>query len=330
MFSVKERPWHGLGNVLTDYPTITEAIEASGLNWKASIKPSFYEASPGEFVRINGLNAVIRDDINIPIGHVGDRYEIYQNDEMWRFIEAMQMKSGCKLETAGSLRNGSTTWVLSTAGTSEYISGDPIQQFFLFRNSFDGSSNIQLLFTDIRVVCNNTLSIALKGAKNVFNVRHTSNANEQLAEVEKALGLKEKHRMKFDEIMAHLASFQMTATQTSDFIENVVFPMPQKINQVGGQVVSVEEASKKAITARKNKIEAIHKLIETGAGADIAGVRGTGYGLYQALVEWSDHERSLKVTKNRDRKEVAFENAFWGTGADWKQDVFNNLLKLAA
>lgn len=330
MFSVKERPWHGLGEVLTDYPTITEAKEASGLNWTASIKPSYYEAEPGEFVRISGLNAVIRDDINIPIGHVGDRYEIYQNDEMWRFIEAMQMISQNKLETAGSLRNGSTTWVLSTAGTTEYINGDPVQQFNLFRNSFDGSSNIQILFTNIRVVCNNTLTAAIKGAKNVFNVRHTSNAAEQLAEVEKALGLREKHTMKFNEIMAHLASFQLTATQTTDFIENVVFPMPQKITQLGGQVVSVEEASKKALTSRKNKIEAINRLIETGAGANIKGVRGTAYGLYQALVEWSDHERSLKVTKNRDRKEVAFENAFWGTGADWKQDVFNGLLKLAA
>lgn len=330
MFSVREVPWHGLGNVLTDYPTITEAIEASGLNWTASIKPSYYEASPGEFVRIEGLNAVVRDDINIPIGHVGDRYEVYQNAEMWQFIEAMQMMSKSKLETAGSLRNGSTTWVLSTAGTAEFISGDPIDEFFLIRNSFDGSSNIQLLFTDIRVVCHNTLSQALRHAKNVFNVRHTASATEQLNEVQKALGVREQYKIKFHEVMAHLASFKMDATTTQNFIENVIFPEPKKIVQTGGSVVTVEEASKKAVTARKNKIEAINKLIEGGAGTDIAGVRGTAYGVYQALVEWSDHERSLKVTKNRDRKEVAFENAFWGTGADWKQNAFDQLLKLAA
>jgi phage/plasmid-like protein (TIGR03299 family) len=330
MFSVHQVPWHGLGNVLTDYPTINEAKEQSGLNWTASIKPSFYEAEPGVFVRIQGANAVIRNDINIPIGTVGDRYEIYQNDEMWQFIETMQMISKGQLETAGSLRNGSTTWVLMTTGVSEYINGDPIENFSLFRNSFDGSSNIQILETNIRVVCHNTLSIALKGAKNVFNVRHTASAQEQLAEVEKALGLKEKHRMKFAELMAHLASFKLTSTQMNDFVENVVFPMPTKISQIGGEVVSVEEASKKAVTTRANKVEALKNLIETGAGTNIDGVKGTAYGLYQAIVEWTDHVKGLKVTKNRDRKEVAFENAFWGTGADFKQTTLDQLLKLAA
>lgn len=326
MISVRERPWHGLGVILTDYPTIQEAKEQSGLTWTASIKPSYFEASPGEFVRIPKQHAVVRDDINIPIGAVGGKYDIYQNDEMWKFIEAFQMLTKCKIETAGSLKNGAITWVLAKNGTAEYITGDPIEEYFLFRNSFDGSSNIMNMFTNIRVVCANTMSMAIRDSNNIFKVRHTANASVQLEEVQKALGMREKYRMKFGEIMAHLASFKMDATQTVDFLENIVFPMPQKIVQVGGEVVDVEEASKRAITARTNKLNKVIGLVDGGYGADIPGVHGTAYGVFQALVEWSDHEKSIKVTKERNRDEVIFENNFWGTGADFKQACFNELL----
>ena len=327
MFSVKLRPWHGLGTVLEDYPTIPEAKEKSGTLWTASIKPSFFESAPGVFTREIGENAVVRDDLGIAIGHVGAKYEIYQNDQMWDFIEAFQMQSGCKLETAGTLRNGSTVWVLAKNGSIESIKGDPIQEFFLFRNSFNGMSNIAVMFTNIRVVCNNTLTAAISGAGNIFKVRHTSNATQQLNDVNKALGIRTKYQSEFSEIMAHLASFKMTSDAGMDFIENVIFPMPAKkvLNERGEM-----EATQLALTARANKIAKVSELLETGAGTAIDGVKGTGYGMWQALTEWVDHEKSLKITKGRDRREVAFENAFWGTGSTFKETCLNQLLAIAA
>lgn len=327
MFSVAQRPWHGLGTILEDYPTLAEAQEHSGLNWTASIKPSFFESAPGVFTREIGENAVVRDDLNFPIGHVGAKYEIYQNAEMWKFIEAFQMQSGCKLETAGSLRNGSTTWVLAKNGTIEAVNGDPIQEFFLFRNSFNGMSNIAVMFTNIRVVCANTLSAALTGANNVFKVRHTVNATQQLNEVNKALGIRTKYQSTFAEIMAHLASFEMKDDVTTNFIENVIFPMPPaKVLNEKGEM----EATQLALTARANKIAKVNELLQSGKGTEIDGVKGTGYGVWQALTEWADHEKALKVTKGRDRKEVSFENAFWGTGSTFKADCLNQLLAIAA
>jgi phage/plasmid-like protein (TIGR03299 family) len=329
MISVKERPWHGLGVILEDVPNIQEAKEKSGLIWTASIKPSYFEASPGEFVRVPGQNAVVRDDVPVVIGAVGDRYEIYQNDEMWRFIEAFQTETNCKIETAGSLRNGAIAWVLAKNGTVEYVTGDPVEEFFLFRNSFDGSSPIMTAFTNIRVVCSNTIALAIRNARNIFKVRHTASAESQLEEVHKALGIRENFKVKLDEAMDHLVTVPFGAKKTEQFLADVIFPIPQQIVQQGGKVVDIKEASKKALTTRTNKINAVLNLIETGAGADIAGVKGTAYGLFQALTEWSDHERSIKVTQNRDRKEVLFENAFWGTGAQFKQDSFDALLKAA-
>jgi len=329
MIYVREVPWHGLGVQLEEAPSVEVAKETSGLNWTASIYPSYFEGTAGSFTRIKGANAVVRDDIKIAIGSVGDRYEIYQNDEMWRFIEAFQMFTNCKIETAGSLRNGAVTWVLAKNGTAEYISGDPIEEYFLFRNSFDGSSPIMNMFTNIRVVCHNTMTMAIRDSRNIFKVRHTANADQQLEEVQKALGLREKYNLKFGEAMNHLKSFSFNTSELDNFLGNVIFPMPQQIVQKGGEVIDLKEASKKAVTTRKNKIEAVLKLVETGAGADIAGVKGTGYGVFQALVEWADHVKSIKVGKDRDRKEVIFENSFWGTGADFKQDCFDALMKAA-
>lgn len=330
MISVKDRPWHGLGIVLTDYPEIEEAKEKSGLNWTAGTRPMYYEATPGQFVAVTGQNAVVREDVNIVIGAVGDRYEIYQNDEMWAFIEMFKHQTKCEIETAGSLKNGAITWVLAKNGAVEYLTGDPIEEFFLFKNSFDGSSNITLMNTNIRVVCSNTMNMAIRNAQNTFKVRHTSSADAQLQEVQKALGMRARFKAKLDEAMDMLVATPLNTSTMTNFLSDIVFPEPKQIVQTGGSVVDIQEASKKALSTRRNKITKVLELVETGAGTDINGVKGSAYGLFQALVEWSDHDRSVKVTGRRDRKEVKFENAMWGTGANFKQDCFDQILKLAA
>jgi phage/plasmid-like protein (TIGR03299 family) len=180
------------------------------------------------------------------------------------------------------------------------------------------------------VVCNNTLSAAVRGAGNIFKVKHTVNAESQLVEVQRALGLRQKYREKLDEAMKVLTGVAMTETQIMDVLATDIFPEPKQTVQKGGNVVDLKEVSKKAITVRKNKINKVLELVENGAGADIPGVKGTAYGLYQALTEWTDHEKSVKVVNNRVREEVRFENAFWGTGAQFKEDCFKKLLKMAA
>lgn len=341
MFSVKEVPWHGLGTVIEEAPTVQAAIDLSGLNWTAGIEKmvvmrEITEGGVTVQVPIPVLDqyAVVRHDKNLVLGVVGGRYEIYQNHEMWAFIEEFQKQSGIKLETAGSLRNGRTTWVLAKKGEIEALKGDVIEDYFLFRNSFDGSTPISVLFTNIRVVCNNTLSMALKGARNIFNVRHTASAGDQIKEVQKALGLKYKYQERVQEVIAALVAKPFTEKQTKELLEGVIFPEPnrivQNIDAQGQPVHSLEEATKRAVTARNNKINAVLNLVETGAGADIPGVKGTLWGVYNALTEWADHDKQIRVIEGRDSKEVRFESALFGTGAKFKEDLLPELLKLAA
>lgn len=341
MFSVRTTPWHGLGNILSDTPDIETAKEMSGLTWSASLRQMKIETT---IIDPNGIEipidipvldnkAIVRDDINMVLGVVGNRYDIYQNQEMWDFISTFVDESEIKLETAGSLKNGKTTWVLAKNGTIESISGDPIEEYFLFRNSFDGSTPISVMFTNVRVVCNNTLTMALKGANNIFNVRHTNSATDQLKEVHKALGLRSKYQTKVKERLDYFAKRKMTSNQVIEFLEEIIFPDPKKLKGISvnvGQndvVPTQAEVSARAVTTRENKINAILDLVDTGAGADIKGVRGTAYGLYNAMTEWADHEKQTRVTEGRDPNEVKFENAMFGTGAKFKEQAMTELFK---
>jgi phage/plasmid-like protein (TIGR03299 family) len=332
MFSVRVKPWHGLGTILDDVPSIDEAIQQSGLDWKVEVWPSYISDRNGSLIEVPDTKAVVRTDKTIVLGNVGNRYEVYQNSDMWNFIDDFQKSTDCKLETAGSLRNGKKTWVLAKNSEVEYLSGDPVEEYFLFNNSFDGSSPIQVMFTNIRVVCNNTLQMAIKGANNVFKVRHTLQCQNTLNEVKKALGLRDKYQLKMMDSMRAMVKTQMNQAQIDNFLGNVIFPMPRQIVQevdAVGKVISLQEASKKAITMRTNKIATLNDLIEGGAGANIQGVKGSVYGVFQALVEFADHEKQMKVG-DKNLNEVRFESIFWGSGAAFKDTCFDECMKLAA
>jgi len=337
MFSVREKPWHGLGNVIPEAPSIDEAIIASGLDWTASLKsmkvPMQDDQGFTYDLDVPDNFAIVRNDTQKVLGIVGNRYQVYQNSEMWAFIDEFQKQSGIKLETAGSLRNGRTTWVLAKNGTMEAISGDPIEEYFLFRNSFDGSSPISCMFTNIRVVCNNTLSAALKGTKNIFNVRHTASADGQIKEVQRALGIRSKYQAEVAKSFDTLAKYQMGSTDINNFLNEKIFPVKTGTVQTvgfGENVQPLFEISQRGETARTNKIDKVLELVETGAGTEISGVKGNAYGLYNALTEYADHEKSVRVTEGRNKAEVKFENAFFGTGSRFKMECFNELMKLAA
>lgn len=336
MFSVRERPWHGLGTILEEYPTIEEAQVASGLDFTVEKRPVMFTADefsteplemPGQFV-------TVRTDSNTPLGVVGSTYEVYQNEQMWQFMETFLARSGGQLETAGSLRNGRIVWTLVKASEIEYVSGDPIGEFFLFRNSFDGSCHIESLFTDIRVVCNNTLQAALKGAKDRFQVRHTTNANENMALTEKALGIRQKYNEVKNAAFHTLAKHQMNEGSMRNFIDDLLAPAGKKPSNIITPEMLRKEAAQPgkidwAAKNREKNRDDIMALVEAGAGADIPGVRGTAYGLLNAVTEWTDHEKGIRVTKGTDESEARFVNAMWGTGAKFKQKAFNRLLAAA-
>lgn len=327
MFSVRELPWHGLGSVLDDYPTLEDAKIHSGLSWTASVRPVYIsDEFGGNMIQVPGKYAITRDDTSDPLGLVGSKYTIYQNSEMWDFIEEFQRQSNCTLETAGSLKNGALTWVLASNGQWEAVNGDPINEYFLFNNSFDGSTPIQVLFTNIRVVCNNTLNFALREAKNIFRVKHTASAEGQLAQVQKALGVRATYQDNAQELMKSLAKVQMTESAMRTWLETELFINKKVLQEVGEDeiVLSAEDMSTRGETMRQNNIDSVMSLVEVGAGADINHVQGTAYGLVQAIIEWADHEKTIRY----DGPESRFNSAWFGSSAKWKQEAVSKAISL--
>lgn len=337
MFSVRERPWHGLGTVLEDYPDIDEAIQHSGLTWNVELKPLYYDAG-GPLLELPEKFVTMRMDKNIPLGVVGRYYNVYQNGQMWEFIRQFCDSTGALLETAGSLYNGATVWVLAKNGEVEYLSGDPVQKFFLFRNGFDGGTNIQVLFTDIRVVCNNTLSMALRGAGNIYKVRHTAGAASNLEQIDRALKFHLKHEEAKAQAFDRLVRTAMSASEAEQFVDGL-FRERRKEAVLGdaavlkpGQAlnhVPDYEDTERSAASRAKIVGRIMELAEAGAGADLPGVRGTAYGVFHAVAEYADHEAMIRPGQ-RDVREVRFESAMWGTAKDIKQRAFDGLLVLAA
>lgn len=159
MFYVRETPWHGLGVKVEEAVSSGEALWLSGLDWHVVQKDIYAEDK-----KINGYKANIRDSDGKVLGVVSDRYRIVQNDEAFAFTDAL-LGEGVRYETAGSLSEGRQIWMLARLPEKYIINGDEIAPYLVFSNSHDGSGAVRVAITPIRVVCQNTLNLALNAAK---------------------------------------------------------------------------------------------------------------------------------------------------------------------
>jgi phage/plasmid-like protein (TIGR03299 family) len=241
-------------------------------------------------------------------------HSVYQNDEMFEFMDNVMKEAGSKIETCGSLRNGRTVWALAKAGTVEYLAGDPVDEYFLFRNGFDGFTSIELCFTTVRVVCNNTLTMALKEASNLWKIRHTESNRSRMEEVSRAIGAQCKYSASLKDAMSYLLTKAMEDQKVHDFFTKLVTP-PSK-----------REVQAELKTLQLNIINKMDEIYYSNAlGMDVSGVRGTAYGALQAVTAWADHYRVVRAG-DRDKIEARFESNFMGSAAAFKADAFGQLM----
>lgn len=320
MISVLVEPWHGLGIVLPEHPTVWEAADLANLRWEVTKSPVMFKDLAGNLQQMKNRYAVVRNDTNAGLGIVTNKYEPLQNDQMWSFIESFVERSGSKIETAGSLMGGKKVWVLCTDGQMEYVSGDPVKDYFLFVNGHDGATAINCLFTKVRVVCHNTWTLALSDSINTYVVRHTRNATRYLQEVDRALGFRTTYNQAMAQAMGKLIQFPVAKPRN---VLEEIWPRPEERELAEG-------ATDMAHVLWSKKLDRIVELAATGAGTDIPGVRGTAYGLLQAVGEYADHEKLFIHAKEADPLENRFRSVFWGSAAKMKQEAYDFLMKRAA
>ena len=196
MFYVREKPWHGLGTRVMTAPTSEEALELAGLNWKVVQEPVY----TGENELIEGYKANVRDSDRKVLGVVTNRYKVIQNEEAFSFTDSL-LGEGVRYETAGSLQGGKKVWLLARMPQDYIITGERISPYLVFSNTHDGSGAVKAAITPIRVVCNNTLNLALSTAKRSWSMIHTGDIKDKMQEAKNTLFMASKY---MDELEKYL------------------------------------------------------------------------------------------------------------------------------
>lgn len=217
MFYVRETPWHGLGTRVQEAPSSSEALIKAGLDWNVVQEPIYTETEE----LIEGYKANVRDSDRKVLGVVTDRYKVIQNQEAFAFTDEL-LGEGVRYETAGSLQGGKKVWLLAHMPHEYIISGERISPYLLFSNTHDGSGAIKVALTPIRVVCQNTLNLALSQASRSWSMIHTGNIQNKLQEAKYTLFMAEKYMDNLGKEFETLRMQSMTDKQVMEFIETLL------------------------------------------------------------------------------------------------------------
>ena len=276
MMYVREVPWHGLGTKVDEAPNSKEAIKLAGLDW--NVNPTvIYDANGKE---ISGYKANMRDSDQSILGIVSDRYQIVQNSEAFEFTDSL-LDEGVVYETAGSLRDGKQIWLLARM-PSTTILGDDVDPYLCFTNTFDGSGAIKVCMTPVRVVCNNTLNLALETTKRSWSTRHIGDLAGKLHQAKETLGLAQEYMKKLDEDADRLANTKLSDAEIESIV-SFIFPIDY-----------VKDTQRKIQNSEKMRSD----LMACYMMPDIAKYRNTAYGLVNAAADMADHIAPNRITQN--------------------------------
>lgn len=214
MFSVREKPWHGLGTVVAEALSSKEALISAGLNWNVVQEPIF----TGVEEEISGYKVNVRDVDRKVLGVVSDRYKVIQNTEAFAFTDALLGEGVC-YETAGALQEGRKVWLLARMPHEYIISGERISPYLLFSNTHDGTGAVKVALTPIRVVCNNTLNLALRTAKRSWSMVHTGDVREKINEAKDTLLRAETYMDGLGKEIDRLQKRKMSDREVKEYID---------------------------------------------------------------------------------------------------------------
>lgn len=288
MYVGREVPWHGLGISVEEAPNSREAIVLAGLDWNVEKKPVYDEK--GNIIK--GFYRTARDKDNATFGIVTDRYRIVQNVDAFSFTDNL-IGEEAKYETAGSLDGGKRIWLLARL-PEKMILGDKFENFVCFTNKHDGKGSVQVCMTPIRVVCNNTLNLALSQASRKWSTRHIGRLEDKLYEGRRALELAGQYMDALNEEAQVLADIKVDQATAEHFMD-VIFPFnPEKDS----------ERKKKNIDSMK---EAFFQCMKA---PDLSAFTGTGWGVINAMTDFVDHGVPTRMTQSYQEKN--WENIIGG------------------
>lgn len=277
MFYVREKPWHGLGTEVKEAPNSEDALIWAGLDWLVEQKPVF----AGDGTLIPGYKVNIRDWDGAPLGIVSDRYKVVQNQDAFQFTDDL-LGEGVTYETAGALQGGRKVWLLARMPHRYIIAGDEIAPYLVVMNSHDGSSGIKVAMTPIRVVCQNTLNLALNSAKRTWTTKHTENVMSRVYEARETLELAEAYMGELGRGIDALSKIKLTDKQVMAFM---------------GEFFPTEPDMPEA--QRKNNLRLLDDMkLRYWEAPDLSHVDKNGYRFINAVSDFATHADPIRRTRN--------------------------------
>ena len=332
--SVRSVPWHGLGTVVPDVLTAKEALVLAGLDWEVELRPLFCKVdqevrliapegggepelvrtdldTPAE-LEVDGSFAVVRDSDLSVLGVVGGRYVPVQNHRAFDFFDGLVGSKEAKYETAGSLDGGRRVFMTARVPRDIKIGGaDAVDLYLVLATSHDGSLALTAMVTPVRVVCQNTLNMALNGAKQRWTMKHTDSIDGKIAVARNALDLTFGYVDEFEKEAEQLLALDFSKAQFEAMVRDV-FP-----------------GKKEASVAFTPEQYGMIGLLESSPTLD-DGLRYTGWGALNAVAEWDDWGRTFRSSESRSEAEQRTQAAWFGASVTRKTAVQKYLVGLAA
>ena len=311
MAYINATPWHGLGNALSPHQSIDVWQREAGMDWQIRETDVLFNVSDegGLHVKTNpDAKVLYRSDTLAPLSVVSKRYNVVQPHDVLEFYRDLVSVGGFELETAGVLKSGRKLWALAKTGQEALLKGgDVVKAYLLLATSCDGSLATTAQFTSIRVVCNNTLQVAVAHPGGAVKVPHSTQFDPALVKQSLGIGL----------------------SAWDSFMDDVHRLAARPVNPIEAQrfLVEVLGDTKLAIDQQPNQrgIQTVRNLFEgQGRGSELASAQGTAWGLVNSVTEFVDHHRKAR---NQDFR---LDSAWFGQGAALKDRAFQAALRLAA
>jgi phage/plasmid-like protein (TIGR03299 family) len=317
-FSVKEKAWHRLGKILDNPPTSEEAIKEAQLDFDVLKKPNFIEVN-GSKVSIHNSFSTVRTDTNTPLGiNLTSKYKVVQNVDAFKTFDTIVGSKQAIFETAGALGNGEIIFI--TAKLPDYIKlpnkEDIVEKYLLLTNSHNGTSSLIIMLTPIRVVCNNTLSLALSGkSSHKISLQHNSNIYNKLDNAAELLGLINLNFKEMEDVYHHMSNIKLDDNKVKELVAMLLLSENDFIVEQGKVLLSSDISTKTSNTFDL-ALEAIH----SGEGQDL--YEGSGLWFFNGM---SYYYQNVKNYTTFDKK---MENLYYGTSFNKLVQTSNLILSL--
>ena len=307
-----EKPWHGLGNKLAPQQPIELWRQQAGMDWNIEESEVRYITGNNNLGVINAFpeqKVLYRSDTRAPLVVVSKRFKVVQPGEVLEFYRDLTSHSGFELETAGVLREGRKFWALARTGQSTTLKGrDKVDGYLLLATACDGTLATTAQFTSVRVVCNNTLRVALGNNNGAVKVPHRSEFDPEA--VKRQLGIT-------------VASWDGFVARMKALVERPVDP--DTVEGLLRRVLTYAGPDGRAEIVNEQALANVRALYEGGGrGAMLPSSRGTAWGLLNSVTEYVDHHRRARSDDHRR------DAAWFGQGAQLKQRAWDEAMKLVA